>query len=230
MLGCLAGREAWDAARLQGRVEARRIGLFAASGITAASFAAAAGMLDLCIGEDGAFSESLLGERGLALMHPLDSFRILPNMPPCILSTLLGIRGPNLVFNPWEDQGAAALVEGVRAVAEGEVDAALVGAADTPSEPSSCLYLRQCGRLRDGETASPGAAYVVLEPSPSSRGLARLRLVKGETRDALPAPLAARMGKSYAAAPALALVAACLEPAASLGFAGLPWTLQVSVP
>ena len=230
LLGCLAGQEAWAMAQLEGRVAGPRIGLFAASGITASNFEAAAEMLAQCTGADGAFSERLLGERGLALMNPLDSFKILPNMPPCILSTLLGIRGPSLVFNPWEDQGAAALVEGLRAVAEGEVEAALVGAADTPSAPASCVYLRQCGRLLEGEFPIPAAAYLVLEASSSSRALAKLRLTPRAPGGTSADPLAARIGRSFAAAPALALVAACLETGGLLRLPGLPWDLQVLRP
>jgi hypothetical protein len=143
-------------------------------------------------------------------MNPLDSFKILPNMPPCILAMLLGIRGPNLVLNPFGDQAVFALQEGIRAVSEGEVEAALVGAADTPSAPSTLVYLYQSGHLQFGAKASPAAAYLVLEPvSPTS---VHPRIVVNPTNSISPwiDPLAPRLGRTFAAAPMLAAAAACL--------------------
>ena len=205
ILGCLAGREAWDQAALGGRVDPEQVGIYAATGLTAANYESSRELLSSCIDPGGEFSEALLGSRGLASMNPLDSFRILPNMPPCMLAILLGIRGPSLVFNPFEDQGAAALVEAVLAVAQGDVEAALVGAADTPSAPSSLVYLRQSGLLREDEIPSPGAAYFVLESRSSASTLAKITVRPSGTWVDVCGP---RMGRAYAAAPALALAAA----------------------
>jgi 3-oxoacyl-[acyl-carrier-protein] synthase II len=230
LLGCLAGREAWQAAELAGRVERDRIGLFAASGLTSASFQSASQMLAHSVDEAGRFSAARLGERGLSLVNPLDSFKILPNMPPCILSVLLGVRGPSLVFNPSEDQGAAALAEGIRAVADGEVEAALAGGADTASAPATLVFLRQYGALAEGEVASPGAAYLVLEHRRSGRSaMARLRLLPEAVGTACADPLAPRLGRTLAAAPALAVAAACLtgHEAQRFVFPGLSMTFEV---
>ncbi len=229
LLGCLAGREAWETAALEDRVPSERIGIFAASGLTSADHLAAEEMLALCVDATGMFSPRLLGERGLAQMNPLHSFKILPNMPPCILAMLLGIRGPNLVFNPSEDQAAAALLEGVRAVAEGEADAALVGAADAPSSPPVLAFLHQSGRLQANEWASPGAAYLVLECGPHPRPLARITFHSGGSVPACRDPLAQRLGRTFAAAPALALATACLwgSPEHLLAFPGLKTAFHV---
>jgi len=223
LLGCLAGREAWQQAGLEGRVAPERIGIYAASGLTAANFEAASDMLGHCVGPEGEFSAELLGAAGLARMNPLDSFRILPNMPPCILAMLLGIRGPSLVFNPFEDQGAAALIEAMQAIAGGEVEAALTGASDTPSAPSTLVYLRQKGLLAEGEIPSPAAVYLVLEPLPGRSPLARLHLNPGGEawRDAC----APELGRTFAVAPALALAQALVSGEAQVVLPGA--TLRV---
>jgi 3-oxoacyl-(acyl-carrier-protein) synthase len=144
-------------------------------------------------------------------------------MPPCLISVLEGIRGPNLIFTPWEGQTAAALVEGWLAVATGEVDCALVGAADTAAYPSTFVYLRQAGCLADDEYPSSGAAYLVLEPAESAlrdgvRIHARIRRLTLDASATIEDPLSGRIGRTFAAAPAvlMALAAGCGMPELSV--------------
>lgn len=217
VLGCVSAREAALAARMRERFQAERIGLFAGSGLAAASVQDVRPMIEGSIGSDGAFSSRLLGERGLPATNPLLSFRILANMPPCLVSIMEGVKGRNLIFTPWEGQTGAALVEAWRAVSSGAVDCALAGAGDNPAHASSFVYLRQGGWLREAEYPAAGAAYLVLEREetaqrdgqPISARVKRLSL--DACSDGPSDPLSERLGRTFAAAPAILLALACLN-------------------
>ncbi|MCY3024399.1 MAG: beta-ketoacyl synthase N-terminal-like domain-containing protein [Planctomycetota bacterium] len=229
LLGCLAAREAVTDARLTARFAPERVGLFAGTGLAAASVKDVLPMLEASIGEDGRFSCRRLGEKGLAAANPLLSFKILANMPPCLVSLLENIKGPNLIFNPWEGPGAAALVEAWQAVADGDVDAALAGAADNPAHPATLVYLRSAGLLGPGEFPAPAAAYLVFERAERAqrdRQRAYARVASLDLRAALPEeplcdPLAERMGRTYAAAPAVLLALNSQDGAASVTVCGV---------
>lgn len=208
ILGCVAAREAVDQAGLAGRVAPERIGLYVGSGLAAADVNEIRGLLEASLDEQGEFSCQRLGTAGLAATNPLLSFKILANMPACLVSILEGIRGPSLIFTPWEADGAAALLEAWKAVASGEVEAAVAGAADTPAHPSTLAYLRQSGRLAPDECAASAAAYLVLEPA--GRASSALSLLSWPQLQAATAPealkrLDGRLGRCYAAAPAVSL-------------------------
>ena len=226
VLGCLAAREALTAARARERFAPEEIGLYAATGLAAAGVNDVRPMIEQSIDEAGHFSCKLMGERGLAATNPLLSFRILANMPACLVSVLEGIKGPNLIFTPWEGQAGAALVEGWQAVADGEVACALVGAADTAAAPSTFAYLRQSGRLNADEYPSSGAAYLLLERAATARrdqvpALAAIRDLRIEPADRVVDPLASRMGRLFAAAPPTLLGLACLCAWPAFSIAGV---------
>jgi 3-oxoacyl-(acyl-carrier-protein) synthase len=236
VLGCVAAREAAHEADLQARFPPERVGLFAGTGLAAASVAEAAPMIRQSIDAAGQFSCRLFGERGLAATNPLLSFKILANMPPCLVSIHEGIKGPSLVFTPWEDQAAAALLEAWRAVQDGEVDCALAGGADFPSNPATMVFLRQTGMLRDGEYPAAAGAYVVMERSDTAerdgrRIYARVAEMDLAATDDAPAdPLAARLGRTFAAAPAIFLALACegaIKAAELVGVFGHRFTIMV---
>ena len=219
MLGCVAAHEAAADAHLRERFPPERIGLFAGTGLASAGISDVMPVVRESIDEAGRFSCQLLGRRGLAAANPLISFKILANMPPCLVSIIESIKGPNLIFTPWEGQAGAALAEAWRAVAEGEVDCALAGSADCPSQPATVVYLKQARLLRDGEPAAAGAAYVVLERAETAaahgrRAYARIASME-VVNDGGPVcdPLAGRMGRTFAAAPAILLGLACLQSA-----------------
>ena len=235
LLGCVAAHEAAGEARLRQRFTPERVGLFAASGLTAASLTEARPMIEASL-EGGRISYRRLGAEGLAAANPLVSFKILPNMPPCLVSILEQVKGPNYLFSPWEGQTAAALVEAWRAVADGEVDAALAGAADSAAHPATFVFLRQQGLLAQDEYPASAAAYVVLERAETARAacqpiLARVRrLAVGADGFGTHDPLAARMGRTFAAAPAVLLVLAGLHACAGTtltGADGCTFTLDV---
>lgn len=229
LLGCVAAREASAEACLKDRFPPERVGLFAASGLTVASVAEARPMIEASL-EDGRISYRRFGTEGLAAANPLFSFKVLPNMPPCLVSILEQLKGPNYLFSPWEGQAAAALVEAWRAVAAGEVDAALAGAADNAAHPARFLYLRQAGFLRPDDFPASAAAYLVFERADTARrdnrqvlaSVRRLEVVAAAPELPAPSdPLASRMGRTFAAAPALLLVLSALLPAGHLPAASL---------
>ncbi len=216
VLGCVAAREAAEMAGLKTRFDPARVGLYAGTGLAAASLDEALPAIRASLDEAGRISYRRMGERGLAAANPLLSFKILANMPPCLVSIQEGVKGPNLLFTPWEGQTAAGLCEAWRAVGEGSVDAALCGGADDPACPTTLACLFRAGRLRAGETAAAAAGYLVFERAERAardgrRILARIpSMAIGSNGTAAFDPLADRMGRSYAAAPAVLLGLACL--------------------
>ena len=216
LLGCIAAHEALEDAAVSKRFAPERMGLYAGVGLAAANPDEIMDMVDKSVDANGELSCGLLGERGFAATNPLLSFKILPNMPPCLISIVEGIKGPNLIFTPWEGQTGAAIQEGWLAVASGAVDCALVGAADTPAHPSTFVYLRQSRNIGEEDDPANGAAYLVLETRQSARRdgktvYATLENVaiascEGGVED----PLSERMGRSFAAAPAILLALTAL--------------------
>jgi 3-oxoacyl-[acyl-carrier-protein] synthase II len=227
VLGCVAAHEAALEARLGARFVPDRVGLFAGTGLTAANLEDALPAIKASLDENGRLSCQLLGERGLAAANPLLSFKILPNMPPCLISIIEGIRGPNFVFTPWEGQTGAALVEAWAAVASGEVDCALCGGADHPVHPATAVHLARSGLLQAGEFPAAGAAYLVLERADTAvrdgrrvyAHIARAELVPSEKHAA--DPLAGRVGRSFAAAPAILLALAATSPDGEVAISGV---------
>ena len=130
-------------------------------------------------------------------------------MPPCLLSISEGIKGPNCIFTPWEGQGGAALVEAWRAVRNGEVAAAVTGAADTPAAPSSFVYLRQAHLLAPSEFPASAGAYLVFETAGSAArdGMSVYAAIRDLSLEpgagVVCDPLSERMGRTFATAPAL---------------------------
>ena len=224
VLGCVAAREALEDADVKGRFAPERIGLYAGSGLAAASVSEVQTMVEESIDETGAVSCRLLGERGLPATNPLLSFKILANMPPCLISIIESIKGPNLIFTPWEGQTGAALLEAWRAVAEGQVDCALGGAADSAGHASTFVYLRQAGLLGDDELAASAAGYLVLESADTASRdgrhiyahVADVQLIAWD--EGVADPLADRLGRTFAAAPGVLVGLAAMigEPDATI--------------
>lgn len=230
LLGCVAAHEALADAGLHGRYAPERIGLFAGVGMAAADIDEVLPMLSRSIGADGHLCCRRLGAEGLPATNPLLSFKILANMPPCLVSIQENLRGPNSIFTPWEGQTGAALLEAWQAVASGEADAVVTGAADNPAHPATVVFLKQRGLLQAGEWPAAGAAYLVLESEARARQdgrriYARIRGLtltpaapSGDGPPNVADPLAARLGRTFAAAPAilLALAAATGQTAVSI--------------
>ena len=228
VLGCIAASEALQDSEALTRYAPESIGLYAATGLAAANVGDVSSMIEQAIDEKGQFSCRLFGERGLPATNPLISFKILANMPPCLISIIEGIKGPNFIFTPWEGQTSAAILEGWEAVKTGEVDCALVGAADTAAFPSTFVYLRQAGYLKDtDEYPASAAAYLVLERAETALRdgrtiYSRLKHMDlKHSENGIYDPLSERVGRTFAAAPALLLGLACLCKEASVSICGV---------
>jgi len=227
VIGCVAAREASTQAGLKGRFRPERVGLYAGAGLAAASVKDSYPIIRESIDAEGRFSCRLLGSRGLASTNPLLSFKILANMPACLVSILESVKGPNYIFTPWEGQTASALEEAWNAVADGEVDCALAGAADYPTHPSTYVFLRQSGLLCEGEFPAAAAAYLALERRetaardnrPILAEIGEMSVV--ECNDGPHDPLSALMGRSFAAAPAVLLALASRTEVASVFVSGV---------
>ncbi|MBI5191165.1 MAG: hypothetical protein HZA22_10900 [Nitrospirae bacterium] len=209
LLGCMAAREALAMSRASERFLPERIGIFAGNGLAAANVTEVRDIIERSIDETGNFSDRLFGERGIATANPLLSFKILANMPPCLVSIIEGIKGPNVIYTPWEGHTAAAMLDGMNAVACGLVDCALVGGADTPSNPATYAFLRSTGLIGADDFPAAGAGYIVIEKaetaaSSGTKILARLDTIEmsASTRPASD-PLSSRLGRTYAASPAI---------------------------
>jgi 3-oxoacyl-(acyl-carrier-protein) synthase len=218
VLGCVAAREALEDADACRRFPAENIGLFAAAGIAGIDMREAMPMIRASLGEDGNFSCRDLGARGLPAANPLLSFKILANMPPCLISIIEGIKGPSLLFTPWQGMAGAALHEAWQSVAAGDIDCAVAGAADNSAVPTAIAYLRKSGLLGVNECASAGAGYIVMERLSSALKDNRRIYAKivgitiAASDEAAQDPLVERMGRTYAAAPAIMLGLAAQIP------------------
>ena len=227
VLGCLAAREASEGAALKQRFRPERVGLFAGTGVMPICFEDILPLLRKSVDEAGQLSWRLAGERSLPAANPLLAFKLLANMPPCLASILECVKGPNLVFTPWEGQTGAAIEQAWSAVAGGEVDAALTGGADYPVHALTVAYLATRGILGSQEAAAPGAGYVVLERAESAqrdghRVHAHLAAVEVTATDGpMHDPLAGQMGRTLAAAPAILLALACQEPHGIVSLCGV---------
>ena len=138
------------------------ISLYAGSGASGLDFKHIIRMVDASAGDDGHFDEDLFSTVGLKRIHPLLSFKILPNMPPCFLSILHGIQGDNLIFNPWEGNTGQAILEGYHRVKDG-FSPSIVGGSDVKTHTQAFVFLNQVGVLPEMGPPGEGAAFVVLE-------------------------------------------------------------------
>lgn len=159
-----------DAAVVPGELyPAEDIALYGASGIAGLPPAEIASLLENAAGPDGSLDLGRLGQVALRRIRPVLSFKILANMPICFVSIFENLRGPNAVYAPWEGQGAQALAAGIRAVGDGDVPCALVGACDVKTHALSFVSLQQLGLFdswkRHGTGCVPGegAAFLLLE-------------------------------------------------------------------
>ncbi|NTU41495.1 MAG: beta-ketoacyl-[acyl-carrier-protein] synthase family protein [Nitrospirales bacterium] len=170
-----AAGQAMADAEIRGDYPSERTGIYLGTGLTSGELGDLLRLVEDSTDETGLFSYRLMGERALPGCNPLLSFRILTNMPVSYLSIIFGIRGPNLVFNPWSSRTAQAIGEGLRAIRYGDVDCAVVGGGDSKSHAIGFLTFAQRGLLSrsgvctpfgaesDGLVLSEGAAILVLE-------------------------------------------------------------------
>lgn len=239
VLGCIAAREAAAEAEMGQRFRPERTGLFAATGLATADIDEVRPVIEKSIDEKGEFSCRLLGKQGLSSANPLLSFKILANIPPCLISIQEKIKGANLIFNPWEGQAGAALCEAWLSVISGESDCALAGGADFPSHPSTYVYLRQSGILGNGEIPSAGAAYLFMEKALTAvRDNRKIHaVISGMELETLGSaindPMSGKIGRCFAAAPAIQLAIAARTRSEGFeitGFDRMTFRVRLEVP
>jgi 3-oxoacyl-[acyl-carrier-protein] synthase II len=215
VLTLAAADEAARHARIE-RFDPARVGVFAAAGLTVAEWDQIAVPARLSLDETGSFSVPRLLRDGLESCHPLLSFRLLPNMPACLIAMHRDLRGANAVSAAGPDAGLTALAAAWRAIAEGRCDACLCGAAEHFAHPLAVLHLARSGRLTATTVPASGAAWLVLERADSAArdGMAILRSLPIPPITA-PCDPESRLGLLGCAAPITALALACAEPTAT---------------
>lgn len=236
LCGCVAAREACLQARIKERFSPERIGLFAGTGLAAAEIEEILPMIERSLDDKGNLSFAKLGKEGLPSTNPLLSFKILPNMPACLISIQENIKGHNMIQTPFEGNTAFALQEAYNCVRQGVVDCALAGASDHAAHPAIHVFLRQQKYLGENEFPASAGAYLVFEPKEKADrdGIACLAIIKNisikKTNAKTNDPFSERMGRSFAAAPALLLAMNCLVPNIPKRMAGADqYEIQIEV-
>ncbi len=163
MLMALAAQEALCELDLS-LIAPERIGLFAATGLASGNFFECLEALKNSFTDTG-FSLAKFNRDGMDSINPLMCFKALGNMPPCIVSILHQIKGSHLLFHPFEDQGAAALYEGYHAVQNGEIEYAIILAADDPMHLANYTYFVDNNLFSKDDIPNPCGAAIVLSGS-----------------------------------------------------------------
>jgi len=151
------------------------VALYGATGLAGIALEEVAPLVKFSADAEGIFDPRRFGETALNRVRPTLSFKILSNMPICFVSIFEGITGPNAVFNPWEGQGAYAVIAGIRAIVAGNAACALVGGCDVKAHELSFISLQQQGVFESwakhgkGCTPAEGAAFLVLEREDRAR-------------------------------------------------------------
>ena len=150
-----------------------RTGLYAAIGFIPFDQSEIDRVVAASIDEHGRFSMKKFAAEGISRAHPLLTFRCLPNMPAYHVSVNFDVQGPYLVTYPGPGQLHQAIEEASFALAEGEIDVALVVAVAhqrnflvthhfarlAPEEsPISADRLRDAGTCLVLETAAHASA------------------------------------------------------------------------
>jgi beta-ketoacyl synthase-like protein len=130
-LAVVAAAKALDSAGLLARSASEglgeRTGLYLAVGYIPFEKADLDPLLAASLDADGHFSMEAFSTAGFRTVNGLLTFRCLPNMPAYHVSTNFDIQGPYFVTYPGPGQFYVALEEALIALAEGTIDAALVG-------------------------------------------------------------------------------------------------------
>ncbi|MEZ4239832.1 MAG: beta-ketoacyl synthase N-terminal-like domain-containing protein [Myxococcota bacterium] len=142
----------------------------------------------------------------------------MPNIPANRVSSQLDLGGPAFTLAQEELSGLAALAVAGRMLADGEIDAAVVGAVDLSCEPvhEAALVALPGGRAPTGDAAV--VLVVMREDDARAQGRPVLATVApGERLDPAAPPLDAAFGRAHAAAGLLEVAAAVLRGAREAG-------------
>lgn len=199
-------------------------------------------------GPDGAgLDDAALAQAKDAIAPTLDAATVvgtMPNIPANRLSSQLDLAGPSFTISAEERSGSQALAIAVRALTDGTIDAALVGAADLAVEP---VQIRALARLGHDAPAADAAVVLVLvrdDDTRAAHALAHIELpdeltlaevpatpilsITSSPAGELPRPTAA-LGHAHAASGLVAVAAAVAGVATAIPLAGQPPSDRVRV-
>lgn len=167
---CLAllGREVAWAPEARGGA-----GYFLGVGASGGALEDVTALLDASI-VDGGFSLARFGADGLGACNPLLAFQLMNNFTMCHGAILEGLGGPNGALFSRGAGTAAALIEAVHAIREGDCERAVAGGADSAVHPVTRAELARDGFVARGLVPAEGAGLVALEA-----GEAGLAIVEG---------------------------------------------------
>jgi|GEM_PF-4852399 len=141
------------------------IDLFAGTGCSGLHLESIANLLEHSASPDtGMFDPGAFGETAIYKLNPLMSFQILPNMPAAMCAVTAGIRGRNLVFNPWEGNALQTLFEACLEIRAGRSKLVLCGGSDCKTHSNAFITFYEYGLLQESEVVlSEGSAYLAVE-------------------------------------------------------------------
>jgi 3-oxoacyl-(acyl-carrier-protein) synthase len=161
-LAVAAAGRALQSAGLAGEPLGERTGLYLTVGFIPFEREHVEGLLAGAL-ENGRFSMARFTDVGYRDVHPLLTFRCLPNMPAFHVSMNFDLQGPYFVTYPGAGQLYQALEEACAALTEGRVDVALVGGV---AHQRNFLVEHHFGRLSppvSAERLVDAGAFLVLE-------------------------------------------------------------------
>lgn len=152
------------------------IGLYMGAGLEPGQITELSGVMADCAPK-GRVELARLGGHSIDLIPPLSSLKTLPNMALAHVSINLGLMGPGESLSPWGSAGLLALGVAAEAIARGECEVALVGAADSDVDLGgvtsharldylAALEAGQAARALEpleGQVLGEGACFFVLE-------------------------------------------------------------------
>jgi 3-oxoacyl-(acyl-carrier-protein) synthase len=160
-LSAIATRVALDHAALPAD-RRERAGFFCGVGTSNSAPDEIAAVVRAAIGEDRAWTERRMCERGLKVFHPLRTFALMPNMTLCHAAIAFGVRGPSAALFSRGAGTAIGLVEAAWAIADGDCDAAIAVGADTALDCLTWAELVREGHAARGFVPGEGAGALVL--------------------------------------------------------------------
>ena len=175
-----AAREAWEMACVDAAPE--RIGVFIGAESGRATFST---LLDLAHAAGGgkSFDHEVFGAGARSLAARIDASTVSPAAVASELAREFNAHGSVQTISIACASGAAAIVEGTRAIRLGECDIALCGGVGADVDPLMLVGFGRLGALsargvscpfdvrRDGFVVGEGAAMVVLSSTPSNLGI-----------------------------------------------------------
>lgn len=146
------------------------IALFSGTGSSGLDFRDIGNMLDNSADDiSGLFDAVKFGKTGINRLNPLTSFKILPNMPLAAVAMITGIKGSNLVFNPWEGNALLALTEAISEIKAGREKIVLCTGSDCKTHSDAFVALEEYGIFNDSDIVlSEGSACVAVEARASA--------------------------------------------------------------